>query len=296
MTNSPVVQIDYFQPLEGEPLFNPESDHLKWSYVRIPNVGAGSLRSVGGSVVGGRSVRTLLRRGLTGSASTGSRTSSRSAVHARAAIAFIGFFVLASGCSDAVASTKTTKATVKSKTTAKRKTPSRPTTTVKRPTSTVLPTTRPATSLAPNLSAEAQAVLAGYASYLVVFAAAAREPERAGSILPKGVTGDSLARLIDIARFNVAEGQYWDGTRTNIVSTPRVQSIGESRATLRDCQTVGGVLRKRTTNEVVPGSTEPDVDDLIVDLVKIGGRWVVTRTDRTNALEGKGTCAPASSP
>ena len=56
------------------------------------------------------------------------------------------------------------------------------------------------------------------------------------------------------------------------------------------------VLRKRATNAVVPGSTDPDVDDLIVDLVKVDGRWVVTRTERTNAVEGKGTCAPASSP
>lgn len=39
--------------------------------------------------------------------------------------------MLASGCSDAVAATKTTKASVKSKTTAKRKTPARATTTVK---------------------------------------------------------------------------------------------------------------------------------------------------------------------
>ncbi len=204
--------------------------------------------------------------------------------------------MLASGCSDAVAATKTTKASVKSKTTAKRKTPARPTTTVKRTTSTVLPTTRPATSLVPKLSAEAQAVLAGYESYLVVFAAAAREPERAEAILPKGVTGDALDRLIEIARYDISQGQYWDGTRAHIISKPRVQSIGESRATIRDCQSVGGVLRKRATNNVVSGSTEPDIDDLVVDLVKIGGAWVVTRTDRTNTVEGKSTCAAASSP
>ena len=170
--------------------------------------------------------------------------------------------MLASGCSDAVAATKTTKASVKSKTTAKRKTPARATTTVKRTTSTVLPTTRPATSLVPKLSAEAQAVLVGYESYLVVFAAAAREPERAEAILPKGVTGDALDRLIEIARYDISQGQYWDGTRAYIISKPRVQSIGESRATIRDCQSVGGVLRKRATNNVVSGSTEPDIDDL----------------------------------
>lgn len=177
----------------------------------------------------------------------------------------------------------------------KRKAPARPTTTVKRVAATVPTTARPSTT-APKLSAEAQAVLSGYEAYLIAMAAAAHDPERAESVLPKGVTGDALARLVDIARFNIAEGQYWDGARSDIVSTPRVQSIGESRSTIRDCQTIGGLLRKRATNEVVPGSTEPDVDDLIVDLVKINGRWVVTRTDRTNSVEGKGICAPASSP
>ena len=157
-------------------------------------------------------------------------------------------------------------------------------------------TTRPSTTSVPKLSAEAQAVLAGYESYLVVFAAAAREPERAETILPAGVTGDALDRLIEIARYDISQGQYWDGTRADIVARPRVQSIGESRATIRDCRQVGGVLRKRATNNVVNGTTEPDVDDLIVDLVKIDGRWVVTRTDRTNTVEGKSTCAAASSP
>ena len=295
MTNRPVVQIDYFSTFEGEALFNPESDHLECSYVRLPSAAAASLRTVGGVVMGGRSVRTLVRRGLTGSASAEPKRGSRFTMHARAAIALIAIGALASGCTDAAAATRTTKTAAKTKTTLKRKTAARPTTTLKRVTTTVATTTRPSTTT-PKLSAQAQAVLVGYESYLVAMAAAAHDPERAESILPKGVTGDALARLIDIARFNIAEGQYWDGTRADIVSTPRVQSIGESRATLRDCQTVGGLLRKRATNEIVPGSTEPDVDDLIVDLVKINGRWVVTRTDRTNAEEGKGTCAPASSP
>lgn len=294
MTNRPVVQIDYFSTFEGEALFNPESDHLECSYVRLPSAEAEGLRTVGGLVLGGRRARTLVRRGLTGSVSTGPKRGSRFTLHARAAIALIAIGVLASGCLQASAATKTTKAASKTKTTVKRKAPARPTTTVKRVATTVT-TARPPTT-APKLSAEAQAVLSGYEAYLIAMAAAAHDPERAESILPKGVTGDALARLIDIARFNIAEGQYWDGARSDIVSTPRVQSIGESRSTLRDCQTIGGVLRKRATNEVVPGSTEPDVDDLIVDLVKINGRWVVTRTDRTNAVEGKGTCAPASSP
>ena len=293
MTNRPVVQIDYFSTFEGEALFNPESDHLECSYVRLPNAEAASLRSVGGLVLGGRRARTLVRRGLTGSVSTGPKRSSRFTLHARVAVALIAIGALASGCSEASAATKTTKAA--SKTTVKRKAPARPTTTVKRVAATVPTTARPSTT-APKLSAEAQAVLSGYEAYLIAMAAAAHNPERAEQLLPPGVTGDALARLIELARFNVAEGQYWDGTRADILSSPRVQSVGVTRSTVRDCRSVGGVLRKRSTNAVVLGSTDPDVDDLIVDLVKLDGRWVVTRTDRTNAEEGRGTCAPASSP
>ena len=295
MTNRPVVQIDYFSTFEGEALFNCEFDHVGCSYVRLPNTEAASLRSVGCPALGDRTVRTVMRRGLADSASAGSTTGSRLTMHARAAIALIAIGALATGCANADAATRTTKASVKTKTTAKRTTPTRPTTTVKRVPTTVAATTRPSTTMTPKLSADAQAVLSGYEAYLVVLAAAAREPERAEAILPTGVTGDALARLIDIARYDISQGQYWDGKRANIISKPRVQSIGESRATIRDCQSVGGVLRKRTTNDVVNGSTEPDVDDLIVDLVKIDGRWVVTRTDRTNTVEGKSTCAAASS-
>ena len=293
MTNRPVVQIDYFLTFEGEALFNPESDRLECSYVRLPSAAAASLRTVGGVVMGGRRVRTVVRRGLTGSASAEPKGGSRVTIHARAAIVLIAIGALASGCTDAGAVTRTTKAASKTKTTLKRKTSTRPT--PKRVTATVATTTRPSTTT-PKLSAEAQAVLSGYEAYLVVFAASAREPERAEAILPPGVTGDALARLIDIARYDVSQGQYWDGKRADIISKPRVQSIGESRATIRDCRQVGGVLRKRATNEVVSGSTEPDVDDLIVDFVKIDGRWVVTRTDRTNTVEGKSTCVAASSP
>ena len=295
MTNHPVVQIDYFSTFEGEAPFNPECDHLECSYVRLPNSEAEGLRSVGGLVLGGRWVRTVVRRGIAGSVSTGPRRRNRLTLHARAVVALVAIGALASGCSEANAATKTTKAASKTKTTAKRTTPTRPTTTVKRATTTVPTTARPPTTT-PKLSAEAQAVLSGYEAYLVVFAAAAREPERAEAILPSGVTGDALARLIDIARYDLSQGQYWDGKRADIVSKPRVQSIGESRATIRDCQSVGGVLRKRATNDVVSGSTEPDVDDLIVDLVKMEGRWVVTRTDRSNTVEGKSTCVAASSP
>ena len=246
MTNRPVVQIDYFSTFEGEALFNSEFDHLKCSYVRLPNLEAASLRSVGGLVPGGRSVWTVVRRGLTGLASAEPKRGSRFILHARAAIALIAIGALASGCADAEAATKTTKAASKPKKTVKRMTPTRPPTTVKRVTTTVATTTRPTTTT-PKLSAEAQAVLSGYESYLVVFAAAAREPERAEAILPSGVAGDALARLIDIARYDISQGQYWDGKRADIVSKSRVQSIGDSRATIRDCQSVGGVLRKRAT-------------------------------------------------
>ena len=294
MTNCPVGQTNDFRSIEGECLFSKDFSHVECSYVRLPSAEAGSLRSVGVLVLGGRWVRMVVRGGLTGSASTGSKMGSRVAMRARAAVVLIAIATLGTGCGAAEAATQPS---VKAKPTAKRKTPTRPTTTVKRPiTTAIATTTRASTTLSPKLSAEAQAVLAGYESYLVVFAAAAHEPEHAQQILPKGVTGDALARLIELARFNVSEGQYWDGSRADIISKPRVQSIGESRSTIRDCRSVGGMLRTRTTNAVVPGSTDPDVDDLIVDLVKLDGRWVVTRTDRTNSVEGKGTCAPASSP
>ena len=45
--------------------------------------------------------------------------------------------------------------------------------------------------------------LYGYEAYLVVFAAAAHEPERAEAILPTVVT---LARLIDIAHYDISQG------------------------------------------------------------------------------------------
>ena len=133
-----------------------------------------------------------------------------------------------------------------------------------------------------------------YESYLTAFVAGSREPERARELYAKGMTGDALARLIEISDFDLAHGQYWDGSRADIVSKPRVQTIGETRATLRDCQTVGGVVRLRSTNAAVFGTTGIETDALIVDLVKIDGRWVVTRTDRTNQEEGKATCAGSS--
>lgn len=294
MKNRSVGQTNQIEGNRADALFNNELAVLQFFY---GDVFASIFRSFWHSLSfywTGRRGRTVVRHHLTDSATTGSKTGHRSMLYAHVAI---GTLVIALLFSNSVeASAAATKS--KTKTTAKRKPPVRATTTLKRPTTTIRATSTTISSptSVPKLSAEAQAVLVGYESYLVVFAAAAHDPERAQEILPKGVTGDALARLIDIARFNVAEAQYWDGKRVDIISKPRVQSIGESRATLRDCQTVGGVLRKRATNALVPGSTDPDVDDLIVDLVKIDGGWVVTRTDRTNAVEGKGICAPASSP
>lgn len=110
MTNRPVVQIDYFSTFEGEALFNPESDHIECSYVRLPNASSARLRPVGGLVLGGRRAQALVRRGLTGSVLTGPKRGSRFTLHARAAIALIAIGALVSGCLEASAATKTTKA------------------------------------------------------------------------------------------------------------------------------------------------------------------------------------------
>ena len=293
MKNRPVGQTNHFKLERAEALFNNERALLQFFYGEAL---ASIFRSIWQSLSfywTGRRGRTVVRQRLTDSASTGSKTGHRSMLCARTAFAILVSGLLFSN--PAGASAATTKS--KTKPTAKRKPPVRVTTTVKRPTTTIraTSTTIASSSSVPKLSAEAQAVLVGYESYLVVFAAAAREPERVQEILPKGVTGDALARLIDIARHDLSEGQYWDGKRADIISNPRVQSIGESRATLRDCRSVGGVLRKRATNALVSGTTDPDIDDLVVDLVKLDGRWVVTRTDRTNQVEGKSTCVAVAS-
>jgi hypothetical protein len=210
---------------------------------------------------------------------------------ARPALALFAVVSLAS-CSDATAATSSKKkvTTTRKKVAKKPATTKRPTTTTRTATTTVTSTT------APKLSAQAKAVLDGYESYLQAYVAGSREPERAAELYAKGMTGDALARLIEIANFDVANGQYWDGTRADITSKARVETLGDARATMRDCRSVGGVLRKRATNEPVQGTTSADVDDLFIDLVKIDGRWVVTRTDRSNKEEGKATCVPGSSP
>lgn len=169
----------------------------------------------------------------------------------------------------------------------------RPTTTLKRATPTT--TTKPAaTSTTAVLSAKDR-VLAGYEAYFNAFVGAARQPERAKELLPLGMTGDALTRLQEIRRLDAAEGLYWDGTRADIITAPQVEAIGETTATLRDCQSFGGLMRKRSTNVIVPGTTDPDVDDVRVSLVLVSGKWLVTATDRYNDIEGRSTCVPGSS-
>ena len=137
-------------------------------------------------------------------------------------------------------------------------------------------------------------LLAGYENYFTAFVAAAREPERAEQLLPVGMTGDALARMLEIRRLDANEGLFWDGTRKDIVSGPRVEAIGETTATLRDCRSVGGVLRKKANGQVVAGTTEPDVDDMRVTFVRIADKWVVTATERFNDVEGRSRCVPGS--
>ena len=188
---------------------------------------------------------------------------------------------------------KVTKATTKPKTTKpKRKTTRLATTTTKR---AAAPTTKPSTTTAlASQNPEIARLLAGYENYFTAFVAAAREPERAEQLLPAGMTGDALARMLEIRRLDENEGLFWDGTRKDIVSGPRIEAIGETTATLRDCRSVGGVLRKKATGQVVAGTTEPDVDDMRVTFVRIADKWVVTATERFNDVEGRSRCVPGS--
>ncbi len=267
-----------------------ERDHLQWWYVHVP---ARNARTLAGSLQSAVRRSRLVGRSPVAGPDTAGPARGRILSHARATAVLLAALLL-TGCASAGAASKTTKKPTTRKTTAKKaSTTIKRSTTIQRSTTTVRPAT---TTIAPKLSAEAKAVLEGYEAYLVAVVEASRNPETAPQTLPKGVTGDALSRLMDIAAFNVAEGQYWDGTRNDIKSGPRVQTVGATRATLRDCRSIGGVLRLRKDNSMVPGTTEPDIDDLLVDLVKIDGRWVVTRTDRTNQTEGRSTCTVASSP
>ena len=189
-------------------------------------------------------------------------------------------------------STKATKTTTKAKVTKKRATTKRVTTTTTTKRST---TTRPTVAASTTTPSPAVfAVLAGYESYFTAFVAAAREPERAEQLLPTGMTGDALARMLEIRRLDATEGVYWDGTRKSIITGPRIESIGETTASLRDCRSVGGVVRNKATGQVVAGTTEPDIDDMRVTFVLMSGKWVVTATERFNDVEGRSRCVPGS--
>ena len=166
---------------------------------------------------------------------------------------------------------------------------------------TTLPVARPATTttlrLAPSTTVLVSAkdrVLQGYEAYFTAFVAAAREPQRAKELLPQGMTGDALTRLLEIHRLDAADGVFWDGTRADIISAPRIETIGDTTATIRDCRSVGGVLRKKSTNEVVPGTADPDIDDFKVTLVLVERKWKVTSTERFNDAEGRSKCVPGS--
>lgn len=202
-----------------------------------------------------------------------------------AALAFGPFAIR----TDAAVVTKKS-ATTKPKRTTKRTKPMPVTTTRKQPTQTT--TTKVTTT---TVSPTAQ-VRAGYEAYLAAFVAAAREPEKAMTLLPTGMTGDALTRMLEIRRLDAADGVYWDGDRSSIVSGPTIENVGDTTATLRDCRSVGGVLRQKGTGAVVPGTTEPDVDDLRVTLVRIDGRWLVTSTERFNDVEGRSRCKPGAPP
>jgi hypothetical protein len=204
--------------------------------------------------------------------------------------------VVLSACSATQAATPTTKKkTVAAK--AKNKVKPKPKKTVKRP-----PVTHPRATTAPATTAQGTSVavsakdqvLKGYEAYFTAFVAAAREPGRAPELLPQGMTGDALTRMLEIRKLDAQEGLFWDGTRKDIVNGPRLDTVSDTTAVLRDCRSVGGVLRKKATNEVVPGTTDPDVDDFKVTLVLVKDKWLVTATERFNDVEGKSKCVPGS--
>jgi hypothetical protein len=206
--------------------------------------------------------------------------------------------VVLSACSATQAATPTTKKkTVATKSKNKAKPKPKPKKTVKRP-----PVTQPKATTAPavtmqgtsvGVSAKEQ-VLKGYEAYFTAFVAAAREPGRAPELLPQGMTGDALTRMLEIRKLDAEEGLFWDGTRKDIVNGPRLDTVSDTTAVLRDCRSVGGVLRKKANNEVVPGTTDPDVDDFKVTLVFVKDKWLVTATERFNDVEGKSKCVPGS--
>ena len=75
------------------------------------------------------------------------------------------------------------------------------------------------------------------------------------------MTGDALAKLLEIRRLDAIDGVYWDGMRADIIVSPRIETVGATTATLRDCQSIGGIVRKLATKEALAGTSEPDIDD-----------------------------------
>lgn len=186
------------------------------------------------------------------------------------------------------ASTSLKTTTVKTRRATKRTTPRSSTSTVKVTPTTIRLTT---TTLAPSAQ-----VRVGYEAYLSAFVAAAREPEKAPTLLAVGMTGAALTQVLELRRLDAQDGVYWDGTRKDIVSGPTIEAVGDTTATLRDCRSVGGVLRQKATGAVVPGTSEPDVDDTRVTLVRLDGKWIVTATERFNDVEGRSRCKPGAPP
>ncbi len=187
------------------------------------------------------------------------------------------------------AATKSTKRPVTKKTVRKPKTTAKPNTTIVKTPSSVMPQV----SVAPSADVRSkERVLAGYEAYFGAFVAGAREPERAAVLLPSGMSGDALSRMLEIRKLDASEGLFWDGMRADIVSSPKIEVIGEKTATIRDCRSVGGVLRNKATKQIVPGTTEPDVDDLRITLVLVGSSWVVVATELFNEEEGRSKCVP----
>ena len=219
-------------------------------------------------------------------------------IRALATAAVLSASVVLSACSASQAAAPTTKKktpVMKTKSKPKpKKTVKRPPTKQPRTTSAKTPSSVRTTAPSTVVSAKDQ-VLKGYESYFTAFVAAAREPQRAQEFLPQGMTGDALTRMLEIRKLDAQEGLYWDGTRKDIANGPRVDNVGDTTAVLRDCRSVGGVLRKKSTNEIVPGTTDPDIDDFKVTLVLVKDTWLVTATERFNDVEGKSKCVPGSS-
>ncbi len=184
--------------------------------------------------------------------------------------------------SDAVTTKRTP--TTKARRVAKRTVPPRTTTTIKK--------TAPTTKVTSTALAPSTLVRAGYEAYLTADVAAARNPEKASTLLPLGMTGadarDPSPRCE--GRRLLGRNSQGHSQRTNDRSCRRYD---RNVAGLSKCRRV---LRQKATGDVVAGTTEPDVDDIRVTLVRLDGKWVVTATERFNDVEGRSRCKPGAPP